>query len=98
MTVSSFISRNPINVFAFHIRFLQRYVQKENESMQLSKSNLTASALATRQKKMAEVCSLVKHFIGYANKRKGTVISRSMYPFGLTTAVGNSKHPTLQVL
>ncbi|XP_037534430.1 serine-protein kinase ATM [Nematolebias whitei] len=50
-------------------RFLQRYVQKETESMQSSKSNITASTLATRQKKMAEVCSLVKHFIGYANKR-----------------------------
>lgn len=51
------------------IRFLQRFVQKETESMQSSKSNVTANTLATRQKKMAETCSLVKFFIRYANKR-----------------------------
>lgn len=54
----------------FHVRFLQRYVQKETENMQSSKSKLTATTLATRQKKMAEMCSLVKYFIRYANKRK----------------------------
>uniref|UniRef100_A0A3B3UHQ1 Serine-protein kinase ATM n=1 Tax=Poecilia latipinna TaxID=48699 RepID=A0A3B3UHQ1_9TELE len=48
--------------------FLQRFVQKETESMQSSKSNVTATTLATRQKKMAETCSLVKFFIRYANK------------------------------
>uniref|UniRef100_UPI0037E93D82 serine-protein kinase ATM n=1 Tax=Semicossyphus pulcher TaxID=241346 RepID=UPI0037E93D82 len=51
-------------------RFLQRYVQKETESMQLSKSNVTATTLATRQKKMADMCSLIKYFIRYANKRR----------------------------
>nr|XP_040032849.1 serine-protein kinase ATM [Gasterosteus aculeatus aculeatus] len=50
-------------------RFLQRYVQKETESMQSSKSNVTATTLATRKKKMAEMCSLMKYFIRYANKR-----------------------------
>ncbi|CAG6005665.1 unnamed protein product [Menidia menidia] len=50
-------------------RFLQRYVQKETESMQSSKSSVTATTLATRQKKMAEMCSLIKYFIRYANKR-----------------------------
>uniref|UniRef100_A0A669EAW1 non-specific serine/threonine protein kinase n=1 Tax=Oreochromis niloticus TaxID=8128 RepID=A0A669EAW1_ORENI len=50
-------------------RFLQRYVQKETESMQSSKSNVTATTLATRQKKMAEICSLIKYFIRCANKR-----------------------------
>uniref|UniRef100_A0A8C4HFF1 ATM serine/threonine kinase n=1 Tax=Dicentrarchus labrax TaxID=13489 RepID=A0A8C4HFF1_DICLA len=49
-------------------RFLQRYVQKETESMQSSKSNVTATTLALRQKKMAEMCSLIKYFIRYANK------------------------------
>ncbi|KAF1393857.1 hypothetical protein PFLUV_G00020400 [Perca fluviatilis] len=49
-------------------RFLQRYVQKETESMQSSKS-VTATTLATRKKKMAEMCSLIKYFIRYANKR-----------------------------
>ncbi|KAM4566592.1 serine-protein kinase ATM isoform 3-T3 [Odontesthes bonariensis] len=50
-------------------RFLQRYVQRETESMQSSRSNVTATTLATRQKKMAETCSLIKFFIRYANKR-----------------------------
>uniref|UniRef100_A0AAQ5ZG16 non-specific serine/threonine protein kinase n=1 Tax=Amphiprion ocellaris TaxID=80972 RepID=A0AAQ5ZG16_AMPOC len=50
-------------------RFLQRYVQKETENMQSSKANVTATTLAMRQKKMAEICSLVKYFIRYANKR-----------------------------
>ncbi|XP_026219215.1 serine-protein kinase ATM [Anabas testudineus] len=49
-------------------RFLQSYVQKETESMQSSRS-VTATALATRKKKMAEICSLIKYFIRYANKR-----------------------------
>ncbi|RVE64573.1 hypothetical protein OJAV_G00127090 [Oryzias javanicus] len=53
------------NVF----RFLQHYVQKETESLQSSRSNVTANTLAIRQKKMAEVCSLIKYFIRYANKR-----------------------------
>eukprot|EP00066_Takifugu_rubripes_P017315 XP_011606581.1 PREDICTED: serine-protein kinase ATM [Takifugu rubripes] len=50
-------------------RFLQRYIQRETESMQSSKSNVTASTLTTRQKKMAEMCSLIKYFIRCANKR-----------------------------
>ncbi|XP_034023977.1 serine-protein kinase ATM isoform X2 [Thalassophryne amazonica] len=50
-------------------RFLQRYVQKETESMQSSKASVTATTLATRQKKMAETCSLIKYFIRCANKR-----------------------------
>ncbi|XP_041851361.1 serine-protein kinase ATM isoform X1 [Melanotaenia boesemani] len=50
-------------------RSLQRYVQKETESMQSSRSNVTATTLATRRKKMAEMCSLIKYFIRYANKR-----------------------------
>ncbi|XP_056296649.1 serine-protein kinase ATM-like isoform X3 [Pseudoliparis swirei] len=50
-------------------RSLQRYAQKETESMQSSKSNVTATTLATRQKKMAEIGSLIKYFIRNANKR-----------------------------
>uniref|UniRef100_A0A672H729 non-specific serine/threonine protein kinase n=1 Tax=Salarias fasciatus TaxID=181472 RepID=A0A672H729_SALFA len=50
-------------------RFLQRYVQKETETIQSSRANVTATTLATRQKKMAEMCSLIKYFIRYANKR-----------------------------
>ncbi|KAM6933084.1 serine-protein kinase ATM [Xenentodon cancila] len=50
-------------------RFLQRYVQKETENMQSSKSHVTATMLAMRQKRMAEMCSLIKYFIRCANKR-----------------------------
>lgn len=50
-------------------RFLQRYVQKETESIQSSRANVTSTTLATRKKKMAEMCSLIKFFIRYANKR-----------------------------
>uniref|UniRef100_UPI003AAD459E serine-protein kinase ATM n=1 Tax=Centroberyx gerrardi TaxID=166262 RepID=UPI003AAD459E len=50
-------------------RFLQRYVQKETEHMQSGRSSVTATTLATRQKKMAEMCSLIKYFIRCANKR-----------------------------
>lgn len=46
--------------------------------MQSSKSNVTATTLATRKKKMAEMCSLIKYFIRYANKRKDTLFARSM--------------------
>ncbi|XP_061781898.1 serine-protein kinase ATM [Nerophis lumbriciformis] len=50
-------------------RFLQRYVQRETESMKSSKSNVTATTLALRQKKMAEISSLIRFFIRCANKR-----------------------------
>lgn len=50
-------------------RFLQRYVQRETESIQSSRANVTATTVTTRKKKMAEMCSLVKFFIRYANKR-----------------------------
>ncbi|XP_061537263.1 serine-protein kinase ATM isoform X2 [Phycodurus eques] len=50
-------------------RFLQRYLQRETETMKSSKSNVTATTLAIRQKKMAEMSSLIKFFVRYANKR-----------------------------
>lgn len=45
--------------------------------MQSSKSNVTATTLALRQKKMSEVCSLIKYFIRYTNKRKDTVFAQT---------------------
>lgn len=63
------------SVSGLSVRFLQRYVQRETESMQSSKSNVTASTLTTRQKKMAEMCSLIKYFIRCANKRECTVVT-----------------------
>uniref|UniRef100_A0A671YCG8 non-specific serine/threonine protein kinase n=1 Tax=Sparus aurata TaxID=8175 RepID=A0A671YCG8_SPAAU len=50
-------------------RYLQRYVQKETENVKTLKSNVTATTMANRQKKMTELCSLIKFFIRYANKR-----------------------------
>lgn len=43
--------------------------------MQSSKSNVTASTLTTRQKKMADMCSLIKYFIRCANKRECAVVT-----------------------
>lgn len=56
-------------VLVLAIRFLQRYVQRETESTQLSRANVTSTTMATRHKKMAEMCSLVKYFVRCANKR-----------------------------
>ncbi|XP_057694572.1 serine-protein kinase ATM isoform X1 [Corythoichthys intestinalis] len=49
--------------------FLQRYLQRETETMKSSKSNVTATMLAIRQKKMAEMGSLIRFFVCHANKR-----------------------------
>lgn len=43
--------------------------------MASSKANVAASTLTTRQKKMAEMCSLMKYFIRCANKRACTVVT-----------------------
>uniref|UniRef100_A0A8D2ZRU2 Serine-protein kinase ATM n=1 Tax=Scophthalmus maximus TaxID=52904 RepID=A0A8D2ZRU2_SCOMX len=58
-------------------RFLQRYVQKETESMQSSKS-VTATTLATRKKKMAEMCSLIKYFIRGPRLKCGELLRHMM--------------------
>ncbi|XP_048349844.1 serine-protein kinase ATM [Sphaerodactylus townsendi] len=50
-------------------RFLQKYIQKETESVRSAKPNVSASTQAARQKKMQELSSLVKYFIRCANKR-----------------------------
>uniref|UniRef100_A0A8C9RH35 non-specific serine/threonine protein kinase n=1 Tax=Scleropages formosus TaxID=113540 RepID=A0A8C9RH35_SCLFO len=50
-------------------RFLQRYLQKETESLQSGKANVSSYTQASRQKKMQEISSLVKYFIRCANKR-----------------------------
>nr|XP_056714051.1 serine-protein kinase ATM [Euleptes europaea] len=50
-------------------RFLQKYIQKETESVRLAKPNVSASTQAARQKKMHELSSLTKYFIRCANKR-----------------------------
>ena len=61
---------NEARPFLCASRFLQRYVQKETEHLQSSKATVSATTIATRLKKMAEMCSLVKYFIRCANKRK----------------------------
>uniref|UniRef100_A0A8D0GFY6 Telomere-length maintenance and DNA damage repair domain-containing protein n=1 Tax=Sphenodon punctatus TaxID=8508 RepID=A0A8D0GFY6_SPHPU len=50
-------------------RYLQKYIQKEMESLRFAKPNVSASTQAYRQKKMQEISSLVKYFIRCANKR-----------------------------
>ncbi|XP_077468061.1 serine-protein kinase ATM [Stigmatopora argus] len=49
--------------------FLQRYLQRETEAMKSSKSNITATMLAIRKKKTAEMGSLIRFFVCHANKR-----------------------------
>ncbi|XP_063121185.1 serine-protein kinase ATM isoform X6 [Rattus norvegicus] len=49
-------------------RFLQKYIQKETESLRTAKSNVSASTQTSRQKKMQEISSLVRFFIKCANK------------------------------
>uniref|UniRef100_A0A8D0HMZ9 Telomere-length maintenance and DNA damage repair domain-containing protein n=1 Tax=Sphenodon punctatus TaxID=8508 RepID=A0A8D0HMZ9_SPHPU len=49
-------------------RCLQKYIQKEMESLKFAKPNVSASTQASRQKKMQEISSLVKYFIRCANK------------------------------
>nr|XP_033803696.1 serine-protein kinase ATM isoform X2 [Geotrypetes seraphini] len=50
-------------------RFLQKYVQKETESLKLAKANVSSATKASRHKKMQELSSLVKYFIRCANQR-----------------------------
>ncbi|KAL2096545.1 hypothetical protein ACEWY4_008693 [Coilia grayii] len=50
-------------------RYVQKYQQKETESLQSAKANVSAITQANRQHKMQEISSLVKYFIRCANKR-----------------------------
>ncbi|XP_029458325.1 serine-protein kinase ATM [Rhinatrema bivittatum] len=50
-------------------RFLQKYIQKEIESLKLAKANVSSATQASRHKKMQELSSLVKYFIRCANQR-----------------------------
>ena len=61
-------------------RFLQKYLQKETELLQLGKANVSATTQANRQKKMQEISSLVKYFIRCANKSKGLEKHRPIEP------------------
>ncbi|KAM9320664.1 serine-protein kinase ATM [Gastrophryne carolinensis] len=50
-------------------RFLQKYINKETESLKSGKTNVSHTTQAARQKKMQEISCLVKYFIRCANKR-----------------------------
>ncbi|EMP35905.1 Serine-protein kinase ATM [Chelonia mydas] len=52
-----------------HLAFLQKYIQKETDSIRLAKPNVSAATQASRHKKMQEISGLVKYFIRCANKR-----------------------------
>lgn len=60
--------------------------------MQSSRSNVTATTLAMRQKKMAEMCSLVKFFIRYANKRKLFAVAGHNICFSKMITVSSARH------
>lgn len=60
--------------------------------MQSSKSNVTATTLATRQKKMAEMCSLIKFFIRNANKRKLVAVVGHSICFSKMITVSGTSH------
>nr|XP_014351298.1 PREDICTED: serine-protein kinase ATM [Latimeria chalumnae] len=57
-------TRNTLN------KYLQKFIQKETESLQAAKANVSATTQANRQKKLQEISSLVKYFIRCANKRR----------------------------
>ena len=56
-----------------HSRFLKKYLQKETESLQSGKANVSAITQANRRKKMQENSSLIKYFVRCANKREARV-------------------------
>ncbi|XP_028639446.1 serine-protein kinase ATM isoform X1 [Grammomys surdaster] len=66
-------------------RFLQKYIQKETESLRTAKSNVSASTQTSRQKKMQEISSLVRYFIKCANKSKKHCLGVMEYSFNPST-------------
>nr|XP_019570457.1 PREDICTED: serine-protein kinase ATM isoform X1 [Rhinolophus sinicus]XP_019570459.1 PREDICTED: serine-protein kinase ATM isoform X1 [Rhinolophus sinicus]XP_019570460.1 PREDICTED: serine-protein kinase ATM isoform X1 [Rhinolophus sinicus]XP_019570461.1 PREDICTED: serine-protein kinase ATM isoform X1 [Rhinolophus sinicus] len=71
-------------------RFLQRYIQKETESLKTAKPNVSASTQATRQKRMQEISSLVKYFIKCANKRAPRLKCQELLNYVMDTVKDSS--------
>lgn len=71
-------------------RSLQRYIQKETESLKTAKPNVSASTQATRQKRMQEISSLVKYFIKCANKRAPRLKCQELLNYVMDTVKDSS--------
>ncbi|KAM6448107.1 serine-protein kinase ATM isoform 1-T2 [Liasis olivaceus] len=73
-------------------RFLQKYIQKEAESVRVAKPNAAASTQATRQKKMKQISSLVKYFITCANKRAPRIKCQELLSYVMDTLNESSRY------
>ncbi|XP_034265463.1 LOW QUALITY PROTEIN: serine-protein kinase ATM [Pantherophis guttatus] len=73
-------------------RFLQKYIQKEVESVRLAKPNTSASTQATREKKMKQISSLVKYFIMCANKRAPRIKCQELLNYVIDTINDSSRY------
>ncbi|XP_058040985.1 serine-protein kinase ATM isoform X2 [Ahaetulla prasina] len=73
-------------------RFLQKYIQKEVESVRLAKPNTSASTQATREKKMKQISSLVKYFIMCANKRAPRIKCQELLNYVIDTINESSRY------
>ncbi|XP_032767324.1 serine-protein kinase ATM isoform X1 [Rattus rattus] len=75
-------------------RFLQKYIQKETESLRTAKSNVSASTQTSRQKKMQEISSLVRFFIKCANKRAPRLKCQDLLNYVMDTVKDSSNGAT----
>ncbi|XP_013917836.1 PREDICTED: serine-protein kinase ATM [Thamnophis sirtalis] len=73
-------------------RLLQKYIQKEAESIKLSKPTTSASTQATREKKMKQISSLVKYFIMCANKRAPRIKCQELLDYVIETINESSRY------
>ncbi|XP_026541131.1 serine-protein kinase ATM isoform X1 [Notechis scutatus] len=73
-------------------RFLQKYIQKESESVRLTKPNTSASTQATREKKMKQLSSLLKYFIMCANKRAPRIKCQELLNYVIDTINESSRY------
>ncbi|KAL1781773.1 serine-protein kinase ATM [Sigmodon hispidus] len=71
-------------------RFLQNYIKKETECLRTAKSNVSASTQTSRQKKMQEISSLVRHFIKCANKRAPRLKCQDLLNYVMDTVKDSS--------
>ncbi|XP_021062119.1 serine-protein kinase ATM [Mus pahari] len=75
-------------------RFLQKYIQKETESLRTAKSNVSATTQTSRQKKMQEISSLVRYFIKCANKRAPRLKCQDLLSYVMDTVKNSSNGVT----
>ncbi|ETE61104.1 Serine-protein kinase ATM, partial [Ophiophagus hannah] len=73
-------------------RLLQKYIQKEAESVRLAKPSTSASTQATREKKLKQLGSLVKYFIMCANKRAPRIKCQELLNYVIDTINESSRY------